>query len=316
MSPRSRLASRIVKTFLPIVLVIVLVLVAIGFWLVRSITRPPHAAYLVTPQSFSRVTGPVLQAQDVTWNNHDGSQARGWLIRGAEGAPAVILLHSYGADRSWLLNLAVKTNETTNFTVLWPDLRGHGENPLVNATTFGTVEGDDVTAAIDYLKTLKTAGGTPQVGPRIGLYGIELGAYAALDAARRYPDVRALALDSIPGSPDDLVGAALGSRTGMNNGVLQFLARTALSAYTMGKFVRTSSCDMARAIRDSRVLILAGAEGDSWRRMTLDTARCFSPPPEIKKDLPLTGASLPSSTGQQEEAYDRPVIEFFDKALR
>src|SRR5205814_871139 len=118
MSPSSRLARRILKTFLPIVLVIVVVFVAICFWLVRSITRPPRAAYLVTPQSFSRVTGPMLQAQDVTWKNHDGTQARGWLIRGAQGAPAVILLHSYGADRSWLLNLAVKTNETTNYAVL------------------------------------------------------------------------------------------------------------------------------------------------------------------------------------------------------
>jgi len=316
MSPRSRLASRILKTFLPIVLVIVLVFVGICFWLVRSITRPPRGAYLVTPQSFSHVTGPMLQAQDVTWKNHDGTQARGWLIRGAAGAPAVILLHSYGADRSWLLNLAVKTNETTNFTVLWPDLRGHGENPPVNASTFGTVEGDDFTAAIDYLKTLKTTSGTPQVGPRIGLYGIELGAYAALDAAKRSPEVRALALDSIPGSPDDLVRAALKSRTGMNNGVLQFLARTALSVYAMGKFVSTPSCDIARAIKGPRVLILAGAEGDPWRRTTLDTAPCFSPPPEIKRDLPLTGANLPTSTGQQEEAYDRPLIEFLDKALR
>jgi len=316
MSPRSRLAPRILKTFLPIVLVIVIVFVAICFWLVRSITRPPRAAYMVTPQSFSRVTGPILQAQDVTWKNHDGTQARGWLIRGTEGAPAVILLHSYGADRSWLLNLAVKTNETTNFTVLWPDLRGHGENPLVNTTTLGTVEGDDVTAAIDYLESLRTASGTPQVGPRIGLYGIELGAYAALNAAKRTPEVRALALDSIPGSPDDLVRAALSSRTGMNNGVLQFLARTALRAYTMGKFASTPSCDIARAIKNPRVLILAGTEGDPWRKTTLDTAPCFSPLPEIKKDLPLTGANLPTSTGQQEEGYDRPVIEFFDKALR
>jgi uncharacterized protein len=316
MSPRSRLAARILKTFLPIVLVIVVVCVVICFWLVRSITRPPRAAYLVTPQSFSRVTGPMLQAQDVTWKNHDGTESRGWLIKGAEGAPAVILLHGYGADRSWLLNLAVKTNETTNFTVLWPDLRGHGESPLVNATTFGTREGEDVTAAIDYLKTLKTASGKPQVGPRIGLYGIELGAYAALDAGRRSSDVRALALDSIPGSPDDLVRAALRSRTGINNGLLQFLARTALSVYTMGKFVSTPSCEIAHAIKGPRVFILAGAEGDPWRRMTLDTASCFSPPPEIKRDLPLTGANLPSSTGQQEEAYDRPVIEFFDKALR
>ena len=316
MSPRSKLARRIFKTFLPIILVILAVFVAVSVWLVRSITRPPRASYLVTPQTFSRVTGPVLQAQDVTWKNHDGTQARGWVIRGAEGAPAVVLLHSYGADRSWLLNLAVKTNETTNFTVLWPDLRGHGENPPVNSTAFGTLEGDDVTAAIDYLKSLKSASGAPQIGSRIGLYGIELGAYAALDAARRYPEIRALALDSVPGSPDDLVRAATSSRTGMNNGLLQLMARTALSVYTMGKFVSTPACDIAHSIKGPRVLLLAGNEADPWRRSTLDLAPCFSPPPEVKRDLTLTGANLPSSTGQQEEAYDRPVIEFFDKALR
>src|ERR1051325_4766293 len=186
MSRSGRVARKFAKTVLPILIIIVVVVVAVCGWIVYGITRPPHAPYLVTPKSFSTVTGPILNASEATWKNHDGTEARGWLIRGAEGAPAVILLHSYGADRSWLLNLAIKLNETTNFTVLWPDLRGHGENPLVNATTFGTVEGDDVTAAIDYLKTLKTAGGTPQVGPRIGFYGMEFGASAAFDAARRF----------------------------------------------------------------------------------------------------------------------------------
>jgi esterase/lipase len=77
-------------------------------------------------------------------------------MKGGVGAPAVILLHGYGADRSWLLNLAVKLNESTNFTVLWPDLRGHGENPPVRWTLFGGVDGDDARAAIEYLRGLKT----------------------------------------------------------------------------------------------------------------------------------------------------------------
>ncbi len=316
MASHTRLARRILKTFLPIVLVIALVFLAICFWLVRSITRPPRAAYLVTPQSFSRVTGPALQAQDVTWNNHDGTQARGWLIKGADGAPAVILLHGYGADRSWLLNLAVKMNETTNFTVLWPDLRGHGENPLVSSTSFGSLEGEDVIAALDYLKKLKSASGAPQVGEHIGVYGIELGSYAALYAARRIPEIRAMALDSVPSSPDDLVRNATSSRTGMNNSLLQRLARLSLGVYAMGKFDSTPSCEIARGVKGFRVLLLTGNEGDPWRKSTLDVGACFNPPPEVKKDLPLTGANLPSSTGQQEEAYDRPVIEFFDKALR
>lgn len=316
MSSRSRLARKVFKAFLPIVLVIVLAIVSVSAWLVYSVTRPPRAAYLVTPQTFAKVTGPILKASDVTWKNHDGTEARGWLIKGGDGSPAVILLHHYGADRSWLLNLAVKLNESTNFTVLWPDLRGHGENPLVRWTLFGGPDGDDVTAAIEYLRTLKTSHGQPQVAARVGVYGIELGAYAALDAARRNTDVRALALDSVPESPDDLVRHATDTKSGMKSAIFYRLAGVGVRVYGIGKYQTTSSCDLARAVRDAKVLLLSGGEGDPWRQSSLALPPCFSSPPEIKKDLMLTGASLPSSTGEQEEAYDRPVIEFFDKALR
>src|SRR6266850_3176070 len=316
MSPRHRAVRRMVKAFLPIVFVVLVAVAAVTVWIVRGVTRPPRARYLVTPQTFSQVTGPVLNANDVTWPNHDRTTARGWLIRGAEGAPAVILLHGYGADRSWLLNLAVKLNETTNFTVLWPDLRGHGENPPVNRTFFGAIDGDDATAAIDYLHTLKTPAGKPQVAGPVGVYGVELGAYAALDAARRYPEVRALALDSAPASPDDLVRAATMVRAGMSNALLQRLASWGLKIYSLGKYQGTPSCELARSIKTVRVLLLSGGEGDTWRTSTLELARCFNGPVEVKKDLPVTGVSLPSATGEQEETYDRPVIEFFDKALR
>jgi pimeloyl-ACP methyl ester carboxylesterase len=316
MPSRKSVARRLLRTFLPVVLVILLAITAVGAWLVYGITRPPRAAYLVTPQSFSKVTGPVLKATDVNWKNHDGTDARGWLIRGNDGAPAVILLHGYGADRSWLLNLAVKLNETTNFTVLWPDLRGHGENPPVNWTSFGKVEGDDVTAAIDYLHTLQSPAAKPQIGNRVGVYGIGLGAYAALDATTRNPQIRVLALDSAPATPDDLVRAATNNRTQMSSDIFQAFARAGIRVYSFGKFPTQSSCDLARSVGDVRVLLLAGRASDPWRQSTLDIARCFRTQPETRNDLPLTGANLPSSTGEEEEAYDRPVIEFFDKALR
>jgi pimeloyl-ACP methyl ester carboxylesterase len=314
--PRRAVVRKVLKAFLPIILVIILAVSVVCGWLAYTISRPPRAAYLVTPQSFSKVTGPVLKATDVKWKNHDGTEARGWLILGADEAPAVILLHGYGADRSWLLNLAVKLNETTNFTVLWPDLRGHGENPPVNSTSFGAVEGDDVTAAIDYLHTLKSPTGKPQIVHRVGVYGIGLGAYAALDAAGRYPEIRALGLDSVPGSPNDIVRTATNSRTGMNNSVFQRLAYFGLKVYSLGKFPTRTSCDIAHSLGDVRVLLLTGAQGDPWQQSTLELARCVKTAPEIKRDLTLTGTTLPSSTGEQEEAYDRPVIEFFDKSLR
>jgi pimeloyl-ACP methyl ester carboxylesterase len=316
MTSRRKLIRGVIKAFLPILLVVLIAIAVVTVWIVNGITKPPRAAYLVTPQTFSRVTGPMLKATEVTWTNHDGTQARGWLVRGVEGSPSVVLLHRYGADRSWLLNLAVKLNETTNFTVLWPDLRGHGENPPVNRTLFGAVDGDDATAAIDYLHTLKTAAGKPQVGSSVGVYGVELGAYAALEAAKRYPEIRALALDSAPASPDDMVRAATSARAGMNNAVLQRLASWGLRIYSLGKYQSTPSCELARSLKTVRVLLLSGGEGDTWRTSTLELGKCFNGSVEVKKDLPVTGVSLPSATGEQEETYDRPVIEFFERALR
>src|SRR6185295_3074137 len=250
MSPRRRVIKRLVSAFLPIALILIIAAAAVMVWIVHEITRPPRSAYLVTPQTFS--IGPILNASDVSWQNHDGTKARGWLIKGDEGAPAVILLHRYGADRSWLLNMAVKLNESTGFNVLWPDLRGHGQQPPVKWTLFGAVEGDDVTAAIDYLHTLKTVAGKPQTG-FVGVYGVELGAYAAVDGAKRYEEVRALALDSVPASPDQMMQAATDRQIGMNNPVFIWLARWGMKVYGAGKYQNISACELARATRNEKV---------------------------------------------------------------
>ena len=314
MAAYRRVAKRLVRTFLPIVLVLIIAVASVTAWVVYSITRPPRAAYLVTPQTFT--IGPILKASDATWPNHDGTQARGWLIRGDAGLPAVILVHRYGADRSWLLNMAVKLNESTGFTVLWPDLRGHGLNPPVNSTMFGAIEGDDITAAIDYLHTLKTPADKPHVG-LIGIYGVELGAYAAVDAAKRYPEVRALALDSVPTSPDDIIRGAVNRDNGLFPGVRQALGRLGMRVYARGKYQNTSSCELAGSLRNVRVLLLTGNANDPWRGSTLALQSCFGGGNiEVKRDLPLTGGELAAATGEQEEGYDRPVIEFFKKALR
>jgi hypothetical protein len=127
--------------------------------------------------------------------------------------------------------------------------------------------------------------------------------------------VRALALDSAPQILTTWCSGCNG-RTNMNSDILQFLARTGIKVYSFGKFPTKTSCELARSLNDPGVLLLAGRVGDPWRQSTLDLVSCFRKRPEIKSDLTLTGPNLPSSTGEEEEAYDRPVIEFFDKSLR
>jgi pimeloyl-ACP methyl ester carboxylesterase len=318
MPPRRRFGKRLIKSFLPIALVIVLAVVGPLAFIVYCVSRPEKRPYVVTPDSFSRISGRAIKVTDETWTNADGRQARGWLLKGAEGAPAVVLLHRYRGDRSWLFNLGVKINETTNFTVLWPDLRGHGENPPVSSTALGAKEGDDLASALGYLRSLKSENQKTLVRESFGVYGVELGAYTALKAASTEGRIKVLVLDSVSRSPNDLLNTAVSNCVGLENGAIQTLSRMAMRLYMLGGYDNTDACEFAKAIKDQRVLLLSGIDAGNLRQATNSLQSCFPVPNnvETRTDLPLSGYGLPSATGEQGEAYDRVVIDFFDRNLR
>jgi len=318
MPPRRRFGKRLVKSLLPILLVILLAVVGALSFVVYCVSRPTKRPYVVTPDSFSRISGRAIKVTDETWTNSDGRRARGWLLKGAEGAPAVVLLHRYGGDRSWLFNLGVKINETTNFTILWPDLRGHGESPLINWTTLGAREGDDLIDALKYLRSLKSEKQKTLVGESFGVYGVELGAYSALKAARAEPQIKVLVLDSVAHSSDALLSAAVANCVGVDNSLVQYFARVAMKLYLFGSYDNATACDFAHSIRDQRVLLLSGTDAANLRDATASLQSCFPVQAnvETRTDLPLSGFSMPSATGEQGEAYDRIVIDFFDRNLR
>ena len=315
---RRRTGRKAFVALLPVILLLALAVVGLTAWLVYSATRPPRRGHLVTPEQFSRLSDRGLKATEETWQNRDGTRARGWLVRGAEGSPGVLLLHRYGADRSWLLNLGVKINETTNMTVLLPDLRGHGENPPVAASSFGANEGEDVLAAFDFLRGLKSQQGRALVGDSLGVYGVEAGAYAALAAAAQQKSLRALALDSVPDNPDAVLVSAVKDRTGLDNALLRGLARLGARVYFSGRFKNTSSCTLAEGLGDRQVMLLAGEGSGPFRQTTATLVSCFPSHANVQAntDLPLTGATLASASPEQDEAYHRRLIEFFDRTLR
>jgi len=321
MSFRTKPGRRLVRALLPVALLLLLGIGAGLFFIVRTIAHPVPHPYLVTPATFPAFSARGLKVTEETWSNSGGTQARGWLLRGAEGAPAIVLLHRYGADRSWLLNLGVKINEATNYTILWPDLRGHGENPPVSDTSFGTGEAADVTAAVAFLRNLKTSKGSPLIAERYGFYGVELGAYAALVAATRQTEgatVRALALDSVPASPDELLRFATRDRTGFDNGLLNLFMRGAARIYFLGNYENAASCGLAAQLANQRVLLLSGADAGDLRASTTSLAQCFPATANVslRADLPVTGFTASSATGEQGDNYDRLVIEFFSQAFR
>ena len=117
----------------------------------------------------------------------------------------MVLLHRYSGDRSWLFNLGVKINETTNFTILWPELRGHGEKSADRLDRTRRARRRRSAGAVEFLQTLKSESQKKLVGDSFGVYGVELGAYSGLKAAPQDNRIKVLVLDSISGSPDELL---------------------------------------------------------------------------------------------------------------
>ena len=78
------------------------------------------------------------------------------------------------------------------------------------------------------------------------------------------------------------------------------------------------ACEFASLMQDQRVLMLSGNDAGGLRDSTMSLQKCFRSAGnvEVRTDLPLSGFSLPSATGEQGEAYDRIVIEFFARNLR
>ena len=318
MPPRRKLGKRLFRSLLPIGLTVLLALVGVLVFTVYCTSYPTKRPYLLTPQSFSNISGRVLKVTDESWTNPDGTRSRGWLLKGSPGFPAVILVHRYQADRSFLFNLGVKINETTNFTILWPDLRGHGMSPLVKRTSFGSRESEDLLAAIEFLRNAKSDNQQKLVGDRFGVYGVELGGYAALKAAPSEQQIKVLVLDSLPRAPDELLQQSVTKCLGVDVSPLQSLARLATRISLLGGYDSTTACDIAKSLRDQHVLLLSGSDAGYLRDSTAALQSCFANQQNVqaRTDLPLSGFSVPSATGEQGEAYDRIVIDFFDTYLR
>ena len=148
------------------------VLSVVSFWLA---VRPPRLTIPLAPADFK------LAVEELAIPTSDGLRLSAWLaVRG--GAPAIVLLHGYPAEKADMLPLAAAL--ARRFTVLLIDLRYFGKSEG-RVTTLGFRERDDLSRAIDVL-TRRGIG-------RVGVFGFSLGGTIAITAAVDEPRIGAVA---------------------------------------------------------------------------------------------------------------------------
>lgn len=318
MAGTKRLIRSFYRLLLPIVVLVVAAFAAVSVWLVHESSSPLPKVYLVTPEKYGQLSARGAKITDETWPNADGTTARGWLLRGEPNQPAVLLLHRYGTDRSHVLNLGVKLNEATDFTILMPDQRGHGQNPLVPYSTFGGCEGSDLIAAAGYLRGLRTSDQIPLIGRDIGVYGLELGGLAAVFAAEKEPAIKALVLDSVPSDSDALLEFAIARQYPFASKVTAKFASLGTYAYFFdGCYRHIPACEAAKNITERRMLLLGGIDTPQFQESTSRLGKCFpsNTTVDVRTSLSPSGMDMTNSSIELSEAYDQRVIDFLRHAL-
>lgn len=148
---------------------------AVSLWSFWLAVRPPRLTVPLTPNDYK------LPAEEVTIVTADGLRLSAWLIPRL-GAPAVILLHGYPAEKADMLPLAAALHPT--FTTLLVDLRYFGKSEG-RWTTLGFLERSDLRRAVDFLAERGFG--------RVGVFGFSLGGAVAIVTAAEDRRIRAVA---------------------------------------------------------------------------------------------------------------------------
>src|SRR5437879_931251 len=187
----SRWYTKILTLLLALGFFAVLATSAISGFLVYRIVKPQRSAPEISLASFPG------HPEVVDFTLPDLGRREGWFFPGVRRGPTVVLCHGYESSRGELLTL-VSDLQDHQYNVFVFDFAAHGANSGVS--TLGYREADELRKALDVLAARGDLDPT-----RFGLWGYNLGAYAALREAEDDKRIRALILDSVYDDPQQMV---------------------------------------------------------------------------------------------------------------
>ncbi len=294
-----RYSSGLVK-FLSAVLALVvlygLTVLSISLFLLRGILIPPRLssdlAVMLGHPSVLRFAVP------------EGGSREGWFFPGHSGAPAIVLCHGYESQRGDLLTLVTALQEH-QFNVFVFDFRGHGTNP--GWTTFGYREVGELRAAFDLLVQRNDID-----TKRFGIWGANLGGYAALSVAAENPRIRAIAVESVYDAPVEMLQYEV-ARSGLS--AVPLVSRLGGWEFLLlnYRYRRAPPLEdrVSRLGDASKLFILS--RGNSW--LAGFTFQLFLRAPEPREQAEMPTWSYAEMTDEEKRSYENTLVTFFMNAI-
>ena len=291
----TRWSTKLLMALLALAFFAVLATTAIAGFLVYRIVKPQRTSTEINMASFPgrpeildfQVPGGV-------------GKREGWFFPGFRGAPTIILCHGYESSRGELLTLESALQDH-QYNVFVFDFAAHGTNGGIS--TLGYREEQEVRAAVDVLAA------RPDLDPtRFGLWGYNLGAYAALREAENAKRIRALVLDSVYDEPNQMVKVGV-----ERNGLARFplMVRAAEFSFKYLTYAHRDDPPLSR-----KLITLAGVP--TLYIQALDdpefaetTRGIFLKAPEPREQAIIPHGNFVSLGDDEKRTYENRVVSFF-----
>lgn len=273
---------------------ILVVLIGAGVFLNYRITTAHNDVENVTPASYL-----LSSYTNVNFTDSKGVEHLGWLLIGLRGAPVVILCHGYDSNRSALLSLGTVL-QANHYNVYLFNFDGPQEKGYFS--NLGVRETSILQAAIAKVRKLR------DVNPHyIGLYGESLGAYAALAASERDPEVGALVADSVYSRPVQLFDVQLDRLLGGAGPLLEFLSQAEFRLFTLGSNFPNVRSGLSRLAGKPKLFLAS----DDTPALESTTRSLYEYAPQPKRLVVLPHAETDLVSGPERKEYEDQVLNFF-----
>ena len=279
----------------------------LGWFLITAAVAGTLLYSLVKPE----VRGADLRDSDlfskpelITVQAAGGKPRDGWFFPGLTTSPTIILCHGYQGHKGDIITM-VSSLQKDRFNVFVFDFSGHGRAP--GATTLGPGETKELLAAIDVILKRTDVDQT-----RVGVWGFDMGAYAALSAALADPRVKAVAADSVYDQPRTFF-ELLARRADISKVPLSVtFARWGYSMMNWGARNDPPLSQRVAALRETSKLFVQGQDNPALAESTL---QLFLRSPEPRKQAVFPKSNYATMIEEERKAYETEVVHFFLAAL-
>jgi hypothetical protein len=264
----SRWYTKLFMAVLSLAFFAVLATAAIAGFLLYRIVKPQRTSSDINMESFPG------RPDAVEFTVAGLGTRQGWFFPGLRGAPTIVLCHGYESSRGELLTM-VSALQDHQYNVFVFDFAAHG----------GSAD-----------------------PARFGLWGYNLGAYAALREAENDKRVRAMVLDSVYEEPEQMVKIGV-EKTGL--GGFPLMVRSAQTSFQWLNYKYREDVPVSKKLKSLSgvpTLYIQALDDPELAKITRDM---FLRAPEPRDQAIIPHGNFVSMGDDDKREYENRVVSFF-----